>query len=77
MNSVHQLPALFGYRQSAGHTPGKAAFEHHGFISASRCLRDFGNIHSDFGLLSVLEKAAFVLSMARLWAKIPMEYVER
>lgn len=43
------------------------------FISAPGCLRDFGNIHSAFDLLSVLEKAAFVLFMERLWTKLPVE----
>lgn len=73
MNSVHQLLALVWVQTESIWLYLKAL----GFFPASRYLRDFGNIHSAFDLLSVLEKAVFVLSMVRLWAKIPMECRER
>lgn len=69
MNSVHQLPTLIWVQTLLAIHLGKLHLNTLGFFSTSRCWRDFGNIHSAFDLLSVLEKAVFVLSMVRLWAK--------
>lgn len=45
---------------------GKVNLNALGFFSNSRCLRDFGNMHLAFDLLSVLEKAVFVLSVLKM-----------